>query len=74
MEALSLPTVINLNPQSVYNKIDESHTLMTELEVDIICMSESWEQENLTLDQVIKLDNYKIISNVHQRTADMEKH
>ena len=44
LEALLLPTVINLNPRSVY-------------------MSESWEREQLTLDQVIKLDNYQ---------ADME--
>ena len=32
-------------------------------------MSESWERENLTLDKVIKLDNYQVISNVHQRTG-----
>ena len=30
-------------------------------------MSESWERDNLTLDKVIKLENYTIISNVHQR-------
>ena len=30
-------------------------------------MSESWEREQETLDKVIKIDNYKIISNVHQR-------
>ena len=32
-------------------------------------MSESWERDNLTLDQIIKLDNHTIISNVSQRTG-----
>ena len=66
VEALFLPTVINLNPRSVYNKVDEFHTMVTELEGDII-----WERENLTLDKVINLDNYKIISNVHQQLLQM---
>ena len=40
---------------------------MDEEEIDLICMSESWEREHLTLDQVIKIDNYTVLSNVHQR-------
>ena len=66
-EALSLPRVLNLNPRSIYNKIDEFVTFVKEEEVDIICMSESWERENLTLDEVIEIDDYRIISNVFQR-------
>ena len=69
LEALSLPTMMNINPRSIYNKSDEFHTLVTELEVDLITMSESWERESLPLDQLIKLDNYQVISNVHQRTG-----
>ena len=30
-------------------------------------MSESWELDNLTLDKIIKLDDFEIISNVSQR-------
>ena len=45
IEAFSLPTVINLNPRSVYNKIDEFHALVQEEDVDIVVMSESWERE-----------------------------
>ena len=30
LQALDLPTVINLNPRSVYNKVDEFHSLVTE--------------------------------------------
>ena len=45
-----------MNPRSVYNKIDEFHEFMNEEEVDILFMSESWERENLSLDQIIKLE------------------
>ena len=69
IEALELPSVINLNPRSVYNKVNEFHNLVTELAVDLIFMSESWERESLTLDQIIDLDNYQVISNVYQRTG-----
>ena len=37
LEALLLPTVINLNPRSVYNKLDEFHTLVTDLDADLVC-------------------------------------
>ena len=66
-QALNLPNVLNLNPRSIYNKIDEFTTFVTEEEIDLVCLSESWERESLTLDKVIKLDNYTIISNVFQR-------
>jgi hypothetical protein len=69
LQALELPTVVNLNPRSVYNKIDEFHTLVSELQVDLVCMSESWERESLTLDQIIDLEDHQVISNVHQRTG-----
>ena len=69
LEALELPSVLNLNPRSVYNKVDEFHSLVEELQVDLLFMSESWERENLTLDNLINLENYQVISNVHQRTG-----
>ena len=69
LQALDLPVVINLNPRSVYNKVNEFHSLVSELSVDLIFMSESWERESLTLDQIIDLENYQVISNVYQRTG-----
>ena len=68
-QALDLPTICNLNPRSVYNKCDEFHTFVEQEEVDVVFMSESWERNNLHLDQIIKLDNHTIISNVSQRTG-----
>ena len=35
--------------------------------VDLICMSESWERESLQLNEIIQLEYYIVISNVHQR-------
>ena len=69
LQALELPTVVNLNPRSVYNKISEFHTLVSELQVDLVCMSESWERENLTLDEIIDLEDHQVISNVYKRTG-----
>lgn len=66
-QALNLPKVLNLNPRSIYNKLAEFVTFVQEEEVDLICMSESWERENLTLEEVIDLEDHVVISNVHQR-------
>ena len=66
-QALILPTLSNINPRSIYNKCEEFHTFVKEESVDLIFLSESWERENLTLKDIIKLDSHEIISNVYQR-------
>ena len=58
-----LASLIPIPIRTIYNKIEESHGLVS----DLLFMSESWEYEHLTLDKVIKLDKYQVISNVHQR-------
>ena len=68
-QALSLPTLCNLNPRSVYNKRDEFHTLVKEEELDAIFLSESWEREYLPLEKIINLEDHTVVSNVHQRTG-----
>ena len=35
-------------------------------EVDLCLMSESWERDNLTLQDIINLENYDILTNVVQ--------
>ena len=45
IEALELPVVVNLNPRSVYNKVDEFHALVQEENIDIVFMSESWKEK-----------------------------
>ena len=67
VQALSLPTLCNINPHSIYNKIDEFHNFVKEEEVDVIFISESWEREHLPLEEIIKLEDFITISNVSQR-------
>ena len=65
--SLCLPNICNINPQSVYNKQEEFITFVNEMVSDVIFMSESWERENLTLENIMKpLENHTVISNVHQ--------
>ena len=67
LQAISLPVVINLNPRSVYNKSEELSLLLEQYSADLICISESFERENFSLEQLLRLDNYEIISMVKKR-------
>ena len=62
-----LPKVLNLNPRSIYNKVVEYVTFVKEEEVDLTCISESWERGNQTLNETLSMEDYEIISNVFQR-------
>ena len=66
-QALNLPTICNINARSVYNKIEELHTFINEEEIDLLFLSETWERENLTLKQVINLEQHEVFSSVNQR-------
>ena len=67
LQAIELPTVMNLNPRSIYNKLEEFPILLEQYEADVVCMSETWERDDLPLDQLLNLENFSIISNVKQR-------
>ena len=67
LQSVNLPVVMNINPRSVYNKSDEFSLLLEQYSADVICMSESWERDDLPLDQFLRLEDYEIISNVKQR-------
>ena len=67
MQSMELPVVMNINPRSIYNKCEEFSVLVEQYEADLICMSESWDRENYRLDEVIQIEDYKVISNVRQR-------
>ena len=58
---MNLPSILNLNPQSIMNKIDQFKTYMLENEIDIAFISESWERPNEPLSEVIKMENYSVI-------------
>ena len=67
LQAIELPVVLNLNPRSIYNKTDDLKILLEQYQGDVICISESWARDNLPLDELLQLENYRIISNVKQR-------
>ena len=69
IQALHLPVIANINPRSIYNKIQEFKTFVEQEDIDIVFMSESWEREEKTLHEVIKMEDHEIISNVYQRNC-----
>ena len=66
-QALYLPKICNLNPRSLYNKIEEFQEFVIQEEIDIAFISESWERKNLELKDLIKLEDFQVIANVNQR-------
>ena len=66
-EAQTLPSVSNLNPRSLYNKIDEFHEFVINEEIDVTFLSESWERSDLNLKDIVSLPDYEVISNPSQR-------
>ena len=67
LQSISLPVIMNINPRSIYNKSEEFSLLLEQYEAEIICMSESFERENLPLEELLQLEDYEIISMVKKR-------
>ena len=67
VQALNLPKVLNLNPHSAMNKIDELKTFIEEEAIDCAFISESHDRENKKLEENLQLDDHVIISNIYQR-------
>ena len=67
VQALSLPTVVNINPRSLNNKVEAFKTYMEEEEIDLALISESHEREGHPLVDKLQMDDFEVISNVHQR-------
>ena len=66
-QALNLPKVLNLNPRSAMNKIEEIKNFIDEESIDVAFISESHDRENKKLEEHFNLDNFKVISNISQR-------
>ena len=66
-QALNLSSVMNINPRSIYNKADEFSTLVEQYQSEVIFMSETWDRVTQPLEQIIKIENYKIITAANPR-------
>ena len=62
-----LPVCINLNPRSIYNKVNEFITFIKEEKVQCVFLSESWERPEFNLTQLLNIEDFTVISNPHQR-------
>ena len=65
--ASELPTILNVNPCSVYNKQDNLRDFILERNMQIVGISESWERVEDPLEDVLKMDGYQVISNPFAR-------
>ena len=66
LQSMQLPVIMNINPRSIDNKTEEFYLLLEQYSADLICISESWERDDLPLDELFQFENYKIITNVKQ--------
>ena len=66
-QALSLPKVMNLNPRSAMNKIEELKNFIVEENIDCAFISESHDRENKKLVDHFNLEDHIVISNLYQR-------
>ena len=66
-EALKLPKVMNVNPRSAMNKLEELKTFIDNQSIDVAFISESHDRQNKKLEDHFDLENYKVVSNIHQR-------
>ena len=66
-EALVLPTCMNPNPRSIYNKVNQFITFVKEHSIKCIFLSESWKRPEFNLAELINIEDFTVISNPHQR-------
>ena len=59
---------MNINPRSVYNKVNEFFTLVEQYESDLIFMSETWDWVHQPLENLIQIENYKVLTAVNPRS------
>ena len=57
-----LPLCVMLNARSLYNKSDNFRTLLHEIGVEVAIVSETWERQRQSLEELLSTDHYQIIS------------
>ena len=62
-----LPTVININPRSLYGRQDSLAEVIEEYEGEIVTVSESWNREDDPLTGLIDIEDFEMFMNVKQR-------
>ena len=57
-----LPLCMMLNARSLYNKVNNFKSLLYQIGSDIVLVSETWERQRQSLDQLLSSSQYKTIS------------
>ena len=58
---------MNVNPRSLYNKAAQFKIFIKEKNVQLVTVSESWQREDIPIEDLIDEENFTVISNPHQR-------
>ena len=61
VQAFDLPVIMNINPRSAMNKLDQLKTFIEEQNVDCAFVSESHDRKNFKLEDNFELENVKVI-------------
>ena len=73
LEATNLPSIMSLNPRSLYNKQSSFKTLIEQTDTDVCFVSETWERSHSKsgklLSEVLDIDGYQWVNNIVQRNA-----
>ena len=71
LDATNLPTIISLNPRSLYNKQSNFKTLVEQTEASVCLVSETWDRSHTNkgklISDVLEIEGYKWVKNVCQR-------
>merc|ERR1712030_216728 len=59
---MGLPLCMVLNARSLYNKTENFKKILYQIGPDITIVSETWERQKETLNQLLPLDQFQIIS------------
>ena len=60
VEAAKMPRFLICNPRSVYNKSTQLKKFIKEEEIDVCCLSETWEREEKPLSTILSMKGFEI--------------
>ena len=66
-QAQALPTIMNINPRSIYNKVNEFLTLVEQYQANLIFLSETWDRIEKPLDTIINIDEHRVYTSINPR-------
>lgn len=66
-QAQAPPTIMNINPRSIYNKVNEFLTLVEQYQANLIFLSETWDRIEKPLGTIINIDEHRVYTSINPR-------